>query len=503
MSNKNSFILTIFVLFIGLTLFSTILMNHTRAESEFEKWKNQELASFQEFKDKRDKEFTRFLNRQWKEFKLFAGHKIYEKPKPVKSPVAPLKEAGKKEAFGGKIIEKIPVTEPEKEIKEPSLDKKPIIKEPHYEIPGESVTIDFFGISITTAYDPLMKINLKGKIDKKTISSSWEKLSKTHYESTLNDIQRYKNDLQLNDWGYYFLIHNIANGIYGEKNANEIELFTWFILTKSGYEARIGYNENKINLLLPSNNTIFGAPFIQLGTKNYYAISFDETQKHLGSLYTYNGSYPEADHLMDNNIRVSPHITNTMSTKILDFSYQGKHYEIPVTFNEKLVEFFRFYPQTNFTIYFSASVSDEAAASLIKGLKPHILGKTEGEAVNFLLRFMQTAFEYKTDAEQFGREKYLLSEETLYYPFSDCEDRSFLFAFLVNKLTGLDVIGLHYPNHLATAVRFTDDIKGDSIVNNGTRYIICDPTYINADIGMAMPRFKNITPKIITFNRAT
>jgi len=27
--------------------------------------------------------------------------------------------------------------------------------------------------------------------------------------------------------------------------------------------------------------------------------------------------------------------------------------------------------------------------------------------------------------------------------------------------------------------------------------LVCDPTYINADIGMAMPQFKNVSPNVV------
>jgi hypothetical protein len=122
---------------------------------------------------------------------------------------------------------------------------------------------------------------------------------------------------------------------------------------------------------------------------------------------------------------------------------------------------------------------------------------SEIEAVNLLLRFVQTAFKYKTDAGQFGFENYLFLEETLYYPYSDCEDRSVLFAWLVRSLLGLQVVGLNYPGHIATAVKFSDATKGDTVTFNHVKYVVSDPTYINATAGMTMPEFKHKTPEVI------
>ena len=54
----------------------------------------------------------------------------------------------------------------------------------------------------------------------------------------------------------------------------------------------------------------------------------------------------------------------------------------------------------------------------------------------------------------------------------------------------LDIVFLHYEGHLATAVAFDEDISGDHIKANGRKYLVCDPTYINAPIGMEMPDVK-------------
>ena len=56
---------------------------------------------------------------------------------------------------------------------------------------------------------------------------------------------------------------------------------------------------------------------------------------------------------------------------------------------------------------------------------------------------------------------------------------------------------IYYPGHLATAVRFTETVKGDNVYANGKRYVICDPTYIGAPVGMTMPNMDNSQAKVI------
>ena len=124
-------------------------------------------------------------------------------------------------------------------------------------------------------------------------------------------------------------------------------------------------------------------------------------------------------------------------------------------------------------------------------------GKSQKDAANILIDFVQTAFEYQTDDVQFGYERPLFADETFFYPYSDCEDRSILFSILVQDLLGLDVVLLNYPGHLATAVHFTEDIAGDYMTIDNKKYLVCDPTYIGASIGDAMPKYKTVSAKVV------
>ena len=135
--------------------------------------------------------------------------------------------------------------------------------------------------------------------------------------------------------------------------------------------------------------------------------------------------------------------------------------------------------------------------SLYPTLRKVLEGKDELKAANMLLNFVQTGFDYQTDSDQFGYERPLYPDETFFYPYCDCEDRSILFSCLVRELLGLDVVLLNYPNHIATAIHFNKDVKGDAVVIDGKTYIISDPTYINASVGSCAPKYKSLTPGVV------
>ena len=127
------------------------------------------------------------------------------------------------------------------------------------------------------------------------------------------------------------------------------------------------------------------------------------------------------------------------------------------------------------------------------------LSRVQAEAANILIDFVQTAFQYQTDDEQFGYEKPFFVDEVFYYPYCDCEDRSILYSYLVRTLMGLDVVLLDYPNHIATAVCFDENVSGDYLMVEGKKYVVCDPTYIGASIGNAMPQYRDVAAKVLKY----
>ena len=114
---------------------------------------------------------------------------------------------------------------------------------------------------------------------------------------------------------------------------------------------------------------------------------------------------------------------------------------------------------------------------------------------------MQTAFEYGYDDKIWGGDRAFFAEETLFYPYCDCEDRSILFSRLVRDLVGLKVILVYYPGHLASAVCFDTDVKGDYIQLNDDKFTICDATYIGAPLGRTMPGMNNEKATVILLNQ--
>ncbi|HED34799.1 MAG TPA: hypothetical protein ENJ08_11440 [Gammaproteobacteria bacterium] len=458
--------------------------------SDFQQWKKNETGSFQEYRDKRDKEFTHFLQSQWEEIQTFQGQVRDKSPKPVHIPTAPRLPSSNLPYHPTPA--KVPAVTP----LAPPATKVPgiIIKHPQ----GEKIDLDFYGQKLTFYYDSTLAVPLPRPINEKAISQIWSSMSKADFEGLLQQLKLQRAPLNLNDWGYALLTNQLAQKIFPQSRNNQA-VFTWYLMTKAGYQARIAFDSNYVYLLMPSQQPLFATPYFTFNNVRYYALSFDGVKLKPNRIFTYKGDYPGASKALDMSLNKAINTSRQQKNRTLKFKYNGQTYQIKTGHDAQTIRYLSTYPQMDIAMYFTSTVNQTTAIPVLNQLKPVLKGKSEKEAVNLLLRFVQTSFKYKTDEQQFGLENYLFPEETLHYPYSDCEDRAVFFAWLVHNLLGLEVIGLDYPGHIAAAVKFNGDVPGDSVNLNGKKFVVADPTYVNANAGMTMPAYKNTTPEIIQF----
>jgi hypothetical protein len=101
--------------------------------------------------------------------------------------------------------------------------------------------------------------------------------------------------------------------------------------------------------------------------------------------------------------------------------------------------------------------------------------------VNLALAFSQ-AITYKYDNESAGPEDYWrFPVETLWVRCGDCEDKSFLFASLVEEM-GYDAVCLVFDDHLAVGVACAD-ASGTYYNWYGSQYYYCETTAIGWEMG--------------------
>ena len=493
------------------------LSGHSNGNQEklddYQRWLQGTQQEFRDYLDANDKAFLSFLGQKWEEVDVQKPDVRDPKPKPVAMPVAkpkpkppiatkpdapkpvakvPVKKpAPKNPTTGLKPPKPKPVTPPEGQ-----RDVKPPLVPAPVQVKGPKARFEYFGHTVEISYPRKFKANFRKPLKEKQIAKYWQTLASVNHQPIIKALNDTANRLQLNDWGKALLIDQFARALHRDKNGQT--LTSWFLLVKSGFDARIAYDK-RVYLLLSSKQSLYGVTFFTLDGRPYYALGLNEQVMPPGQVYTYKGQHGAGRHPIDFSQPYRFAVTSEREHRNLTFKYGGQSYDLTLNYPKSYVRYLQDYPQLELPNYFSAGLPPETAKQLLTQLKPMVTGVSEQEAVNRLLRFVQTAFEYATDQQQFNEENYLFPLETLHYPYSDCEDRAALFAWLTRELLGLEVMIVEYPGHVATAIAFGTDVPGTGWNIKNRRYTIADPTYINADAGMVMPDYAQAKAKLKPF----
>lgn len=422
---------------------------------------------------------------------IIIEEKAADKPavQPEKKPVVEVVEA-EPEAEPAPVVEADRRPEP---AAEPRLPVSSTPTSPLYRGESGRSKIVYSGLAFYLNNSLNRKCSLNG-LNENAIADAYEALCNSDYKPLLADCAQIRKDLRLNDWGVFTLVRQVADTYCG--TANESIVMQQFLLNEMGYKARMARKAtgDKMMLFVATDCAIYAHPYITLNGQNYYNLSGNNEQC---QFYMCQKDSPKAKNSVGMQLKEAPLFPGT----VVSSTHQAKGSAARVTVDvpKALMDFYKDYPQCDYSVYFNAPVNAAMENRILSSLAPLVQGRNEADAANILINFVQTAFQYQTDGQQFGYEKPFFVEELFYYPYSDCEDRAMLFSYLVRKLLGLDVVLLDYPEHIATAVRFNGNVSGDYLMVNGRKYTVCDPTYIGASIGMTMPRYKTVSAKVLKY----
>ena len=480
---------------IGPILMLLYFLNPKIALSQdYEEWKREQEEQFQLFKDERDAEFLKMLENAWEVMEADLNGDFRE-PKPEAIPEAGIRfDSSLKNIDESKTID-LNITEIGSDNE---ISGDDFMKVQSQRIPAGVLqsSLNYYNVEIDYFYFAEGIYHLKGRPTQENLMDYWAKMSQINYDPMINRIREVREKLYLNDWGTLLLVNKMAHEIIGS-SVNDMNLFIWFTMTKLGYDLKVGYNSSDIYVLFATSRRLYNTKFLTFGVRRYYVIQLQENNRDVLSMNTYRGNYPGAKKELNLSIDSIPRFPSVVNERELSFRWQDEEYRLTVPVNSDLIDFYRFFPNADMDVYVNASTSSGVNRVLLSQLAQVVNGKNQNEAVSILLHFVQSAFRYKTDDEQFGKQKYMMPDEILHYPYSDCDDRTILFTYLVKQLLELDVIGLRYPNHIATAVKLDLFDGGDYVIYEGEKYIVADPTYINAQIGMTMPKYQNISPELV------
>lgn len=481
-----------------MKLFSLIFLflffaSQLAAQSDFEKFKAKRQNKFQNFKLDREEDFEKFREKRNKKFAKFlksrwSSHKVYkplaptriDPPEPVYAPEERNEDFQPVEIPVADVVVK---EEPVSIVQIP--EDIPIPDD--YSKEGEQDyvlrKIEFYGTPLSYKLPLNYTYRLNGT-DEESVGDAWEFFYNGGFDIILLSVKDAITDLHLSDWGTFKLIEFISEDVLGKKT-NESCILRAYLMSQINIDVRICRTSAGLAVLVPIKEDIAEYMYLNLDGKKYYM--FGNVGD--GGVYTYGKSFGEEANSITLAIKSLPKLNdNYMESKLIS-SKKYPELSFKTVVNRNLMDYYNDLPPVcNISHYSSVrDVDVNTILPLEENVATAIKGKTEVESVNMILDLIQYGFDYKTDAEQFGREKYNYIEENFFYPACDCEDRAVLFSVLTEGLLDLDVVLLSFPTHMSTAVCFNEPMSGDYIEYNGKKYYICDPTYIGASAGMMMP----------------
>ena len=455
-----------------------------QAQDDFEEFRRSIRKDFKDFRQKNLEEYTDFLRDPWKDIK--ADEPVLPpQEKPVPPVVAPQDAPVKSQPVVIDGVVKpapvLPQPQPVSPIRENDEETRPL-------------TFEFFGTRASVRLPARLSLSVT-QLDENALADVFASLTGAAYDNLLHDCMALRKKLSLCDWAYVQMLKSMAEAACG-KDTNEAELLLAYVFMQSGYKMRLAHDGHRLHMLYACDHHQFSKPFYLLDGERYYG---------LGDL-PYNLKVSAAKFPKEQRLSLLiPQLPKLDMQESPVREVQSKKYSDvreTVRSNKNLIAFFGTYPSSYYGDEIMSQWSQYAEVPLSTenawdGLKRAVSGLSEYDAVNRLLNWVQTGFEYEYDSKVWGGDRIFFADETLYYPYCDCEDRSILLTRLVRDLLHLDCLLVYYPGHLAAAVKFSEPVEGDYIAYGGKKFVVCDPTYIGARVGQTMPQMDNRSAKVV------
>lgn len=480
-----------------------------KGNESYEEFRKKTKESFGSFRDKVHEDYQSFrkeINKRyadWMDGKWTPSdvHDPIEIPEPEVKPVPPVVLPVKEDEPEPEPVEEkeIPmvVVVPEPIVLPPLEDQpQPVVPvTPPATVPVIPMPVYYLGTTINLSqYKSWLS---EGRsLTLADMPQAWTTMSDGRYEQLLAECLQERDRRNMCDWAYLNFIKAASEKICGA-DTDASRLLTAYLFAQSGYKMRLGWGEGKAIMLFASDYLIYNTPYYFVGNdpERYYPF----VEGKINSVDICDIAFPE-EHTLSLRLDRLPDIAESATDPRHLTSRRYSDFACDMSVNKNMIDFFNTYPtseinydmMTRWGMYAQTPLTELVASQIEERMRPALDGKSQLDIVKRLLNWVQTAFEYEYDEVVWGYDRAFFAEESLFYPYCDCEDRSILFSQLVRRLTDAPVALILYPGHMATAVKFdSQDVKGDYVTINGDKYTICDPTYVNAGVGMTMPGMDN------------
>lgn len=343
---------------------------------------------------------------------------------------------------------------------------------------ASTITVDFYSEKISISYDSKFVSTYSQRLDKEPdVVAFYKELEKRPYQSLLTSLKKAKQQYALNDWLYYQLLEKSLDKICRSRSDRFQGVASWFLMAKSGYDARATFTRSDFYVNVATNEEVFESPMFEIKGESFANLSAilrkgKMVRSVYGVKYAPNSSGQNFSFAMNQH----PNLKSVEQAFSYSFDYKDEEVKMTATVDKTIVDIMKDYPKFDEIYFVQTPFSKSIKSSLLPALKKEMKGLSDQEQMEFLVAFTRGGLEYGSDKRNFGTSnRPLTAEEALFYPAVDCEDKVAVMYNLVKELTALKAVVIAMPEHLSFAV----DLKvpvGKTVRHKGRKYTICDPT---------------------------
>ena len=255
---------------------------------DYETFKQHAQQEYNDFRKRANEEYAKFMEEAWKSYETMAAEKAPEKPKPPQpivdpdptpQPVNPIRVPDPIQTTP------LPVPDPNKPVVRP-CPVEPIKPTPLP--PVVTQTINMYGSSFPFHFEKNRTLRLDD-VSEKSVAKMWKELSDPSFDNIIAECLTQRDERNLCDWAYLKLAESVAENYCG-KGTNEAKVMQMYLLTQSGYKMRIGYAENRLCLLIGSQEIIYGYKYYNLDGTKFYVLDKNLTSR---GMNIFNHAFPK------------------------------------------------------------------------------------------------------------------------------------------------------------------------------------------------------------------
>lgn len=267
---------------------------------------------------------------------------------------------------------------------------------------------------------------------------------------------------------------------YSSLNKNEQVVCNSHFSQHIGLDTKIVMGRHKLHLAVHSKDTWYGTEYTSINNKRYYFVFSIPTNGEKSIL-----NLPERTQVSPVSIQLESGL-KPAEKRLFKQHININNHNYSLNLDEDHIRYLHTLP-------------DLAPSNYLHAITPQYLKNQVQEVLTDAFKNTQSAEErwkislqwlqnlpYKSDVQQFNRNKSLSFSQTLYFKNSDCEDRVYALAAINNIKFQDDFKALHFE--IAAIEHLT------AKVYNGSKWIDMDPTYIGLALGKRHYAFRKAQP---------